>query len=86
MLSALADLTDALVPEEAERVQAAALLVARGDLRRLDEAMTLGRADRRDLLVAAGLADENWPDRMETEPLPALAGHIWMARQRRRSG
>jgi hypothetical protein len=43
-----------------ERVQAAAVFVARGDLVRLEEALAQARLDWRDLLVAAGLGHSNW--------------------------
>lgn len=61
----------------------AALIVAGKDLRRLDEAVALGRTDWRDLLVAAGLADEGWQDLLATELAPVPATHIWMARRSR---
>jgi hypothetical protein len=50
-----------------ERIQLAALLIAQGNLRKLDDAIRLGRGDWRDVLVAGGLADEGWQDRMEAE-------------------
>jgi hypothetical protein len=50
-----------------ERIQFAALLIGQGNLRKLDDAIRLGRSDWRDLLVAGGLADEGWQDRMEAE-------------------
>lgn len=60
-----------------ERIQVAALVLARGDLRELDEAVALGRTDWRDLLVAAGLGDEGWEALVEEE-LGAPASHIWL--------
>jgi hypothetical protein len=71
--AALAELTREVFPSEArdslpiERIQLAALIMAHGDLRRLDDAIVLGRADWRDLLVAAGLADDGWQSRVATE-------------------
>jgi hypothetical protein len=50
-----------------ERVQAAIILLAACDLRRLRQALDLAAADWRDLLVAAGLADEDWPDKLDRE-------------------
>jgi hypothetical protein len=48
-----------------ERVQAAVVLAARGDEELLTEAVDLARADWRDVLVAAGLADGNWQHRLD---------------------
>jgi hypothetical protein len=48
-----------------ERIQAAAVVFARGDLDRLAEARQLARIDWRDLLVVGGLAYEDWPDRLD---------------------
>jgi hypothetical protein len=50
-----------------ERIQAAIVLLADGDLRRLRQALDLAAADWRDLLVAAGLANEDWPDKLNHE-------------------
>jgi hypothetical protein len=61
----------------AERVQAAALVVAIGDLRRLRRAVELGLTDWRDLLVDAELAGEDWADRMDAALRPPPAGHVW---------
>jgi hypothetical protein len=54
-------------PVGIERIQLAALLIAQGNLRKLDDAIRLGRSDWRDLLVAGGLAHEGWQDRMKAE-------------------
>lgn len=43
-----------------ERILAAIAIVAHR--RSLPEALELARTDWRDLLVSAGLADDNWPD------------------------
>jgi hypothetical protein len=86
VIGLLADLTRDVFPGEArdsvaiERIQVAALVVAQRDPRRLEEALALGRADWRDLLVAAGLADEGWRDRLEVEL--ATAPRIWLTRRR----
>jgi hypothetical protein len=50
-----------------ERLQAAIVLLAQGSLHRFHEAVRLALTDWRDLLVAAGLAHESWPDRLQTE-------------------
>jgi hypothetical protein len=47
-------------PTLSERIQAAAVVVADGDVGRLHDALTLGLDDWRNLLVAAGLADDSW--------------------------
>ena len=47
--------------QSAERLQAAALLLANGDLEQLHKALHLARQDWRDLLVAAGLENGDWP-------------------------
>jgi hypothetical protein len=50
-----------------ERIQAAAVLLADGNLRRLRQALELAAQDWRDLLVAAGLANADWPQRLNDE-------------------
>lgn len=45
----------------ADRVQLAILLIARGDMQAFRVALRQARQDWRDTLVAAGLADEDWP-------------------------
>jgi hypothetical protein len=50
-----------------ERVQAAIVMLANGDLGRLRQALDLAAADWRDVLVAAGLADDDWPARLVRE-------------------
>jgi hypothetical protein len=52
-----------------ERLVAAAVLYADGDLDELGRAFDLADSDWRDLLVAARLADPDWP-RTLTELLP----------------
>ena len=54
--------------ESMERLHAAMLRTARGDLERLLESAALAELDWRDLLVEAGLAGEDWRDRL-TEDL-----------------
>ncbi|MFF3562450.1 hypothetical protein ACFYXS_20660 [Streptomyces sp. NPDC002574] len=50
-----------------ERVHAAVVLLAEGSVRRFHEAVRLALTDWRDLLVAAELAHESWPARLEAE-------------------
>lgn len=50
-----------------ERVQAAIVLLAAGDVGRFKQAIDLARADWRDILVAAGLAEEDWPKKLDRE-------------------
>ncbi|HWO60291.1 MAG TPA: hypothetical protein VNO31_09680 [Umezawaea sp.] len=46
----------------AERLGAAAVILAEGDVHEFRSAVRLANLDWRDLLVAGGLAHENWPD------------------------
>ncbi|RAY11211.1 hypothetical protein DPM19_31110 [Actinomadura craniellae] len=48
-----------------ERVQAAVVLLAGGDFRRLRAALDLAVTDWRDVLVAAELAEGDWPARLD---------------------
>jgi hypothetical protein len=48
-----------------ERIRAAIVLLADGDLSHFRKAVELAKADWRDLLVAAGLAHEDWPARLD---------------------
>jgi hypothetical protein len=50
-----------------ERVQAAIVLLACGDIGRLHRALDLASADWRDLLVAVELADDDWAARLNLE-------------------
>ncbi|MEU0940582.1 MULTISPECIES: hypothetical protein [unclassified Embleya] len=50
-----------------ERIRAAIVLLADGDLGRFRRAVELAKADWRDLLVDAELADADWPARLDTE-------------------
>jgi hypothetical protein len=52
---------------ESERIQAAVVFWGRGHLDRLRDACELARLDWRDVLVRAGLADEDWRSRLDTE-------------------
>ncbi|MFD3804255.1 hypothetical protein ACFWSF_24530 [Streptomyces sp. NPDC058611] len=51
----------------AERLAAAVLFVARGDVRRLRTAVATAKTDWRDLLVSAELATADWPTRLDGE-------------------
>jgi len=46
----------------------------RGDPGRLRDACELAKLDWRDVLVGAGLADEDWPSRLDTELGPEGKG------------
>ncbi|MFJ1831358.1 hypothetical protein [Streptomyces sp. NPDC088178] len=50
-----------------ERLMAAVVLFARGDIGRLRSAVRLAQLDWRDLLVAAELADEDFEQRLDQE-------------------
>lgn len=52
---------------ETERVQAAVVLLARGDLARFRYAVALAGQDWRDLLMAAELAHADWPAELDTQ-------------------
>jgi hypothetical protein len=52
---------------ESERIQAAVVLCAHGNLDRARAACELAKLDWRDVLVGGGLADEDWPSRLDTE-------------------
>ncbi|MFG2478570.1 hypothetical protein [Streptomyces fagopyri] len=53
--------------QSTERLLAAAVLIAAGDVERFRSAVRLGRADWRDLLVAGELGDEDWPHVLDEE-------------------
>jgi hypothetical protein len=50
---------------DCERVQSAIVLYAAGDLERLRYAVRLAIADWRDVLVSAGLANDDWRERLD---------------------
>ena len=52
---------------EVERVQAAIVLWARGDLTKLRDACRLAREDWRDVLVRGELADDDWREKLDAE-------------------
>ncbi|MYS84789.1 hypothetical protein [Embleya scabrispora] len=55
-----------------ERVRAAIVLLAEGDIAKFRRAVELAKADWRDLLVDAELADAHWPDRLDSELGPEV--------------
>ena len=65
VLSTLDDLEGLPGPATGERVQAAMVKLAHGDLDRLDRERSLARLDWRDVLVEAGLAGEDWAARLD---------------------
>jgi hypothetical protein len=64
---------DAFGRQDPERVQAALVLAAAGQWSRFISVIQLLSEDRRDVLVAGGLAGADWPDRLAME-LPAPDG------------
>jgi hypothetical protein len=56
---------------ESERIQAAIVLLAGGDVDRLHGAIRLTGEDWRDTLCGAGLEHEDWPGRLDAELGPA---------------
>lgn len=57
-----------------ERVHAAIVLLAQGDIARFRHALAVSTHDWRDVLVAAGLADDDWPTRLDRELGPVTSG------------
>jgi hypothetical protein len=62
-----ADEVTCLVGEasDSERIQSAIVFRASGDIARLRDAVALTAADWRDTLVGAGLADDDWSDKLD---------------------
>lgn len=50
---------------ETERIQAAIVLWAGGDLGRIRDSVGLSQVDWRDVLVRGGLEHEDWPGRLD---------------------
>lgn len=66
--SYLASLDDgALGGQDTERVQAAIIIASAGQWDRFLSLIRLLRLDWRDVLVAGGLANEDWPARLDAE-------------------
>ena len=64
----LADLgADAFGRQDPERVQAAMVLASDGQWERFIRVFQLVEVDWRDVLVAGGLADADWPGRLNVE-------------------
>jgi hypothetical protein len=64
----------ALAPDDSsERIQAALVLGAAGKLNRFEQQLRRLQRDWREMLAAGGLADEDWPARLDAE-LPAARG------------
>lgn len=61
LIRRLAELTDS------ERIQSAIVLWAAGDLARFNDSAVLAGVDWRDVLVRGGLADDDWPMRLDQE-------------------
>jgi hypothetical protein len=66
---------DAFGRQDPERIQAALVLAATGDLSRFHRLIKLLRLDWRDVLVAGGLARGDWPERLRNE-LPNHSGRL----------
>ncbi len=52
---------------DSERIQSAIVLWAAGDLARFNDSVALAGIDWRDVLVRGGLADDDWPTRLDQE-------------------
>jgi len=50
-----------------ERIQAAVIIIADGDVHRFERAVELAERDWRDVLVAGWLANGDWPGRLDEE-------------------
>lgn len=50
-----------------ERIHAAVVLLARGRWAAFEQQALLAQADWRDVLVSAGLADDDWPQRLDEQ-------------------
>jgi hypothetical protein len=53
--------------QNSERVQAAVVIPARGDLDAFAELLEMARADWRDVLVGAGFDEDGWSARLDEE-------------------
>lgn len=60
--------------DSTERVQAAIVIWGNGDVARVRDAHALALTDWRDVLVRAGLEDEDWPAKLDAAlgPIPDL--------------
>jgi hypothetical protein len=57
-----------------ERVHAAIIILANGTIKKFRNAIELATTDWRDLLVAAGLAHEDWPTQLDNTLGPERPG------------
>src|SRR5438270_7279857 len=64
VIDLLANVEPPLHREPHERLCGAILLLAHGDIDELLEAVALAEVDWRDLLVHAGLAHDDWPEKL----------------------
>lgn len=72
VLAQLQDLPDGVVGgQDLERVQAALVVGTGGDWERFQRMLALAQRDWRDALVAAGLGNGDWPDRLDAILGPA---------------
>ena len=58
--------------QDRERVVAAVVFIACGDVARLRQAIALSQEDWRDVLVAGGLADADWPSVLDARLGPLV--------------
>jgi hypothetical protein len=58
--------------QDAERLQAAVILSARGDHLRFEAALREAHRDWRDLLMGTDLAHGYWPERLDAELAPGV--------------
>lgn len=73
--------------QDPERLQAALVLSARGDVHRVASGVVTAATDWRDLLVGSGLADADWPARLDAElgtRSTGLRGNFWPGPRGRR--
>jgi quercetin dioxygenase-like cupin family protein len=68
LLGRLSNLTLAGAEKQSlERIQAAVVLLTRGDIERLEESARIAERDWRDALVWSGLGQGDWPGRLDIE-------------------
>ena len=51
--------------QDPERIQAAVVLLAKGDMSKLDSSARMAEVDWRDVLVFSGLGNLDWPTRLD---------------------
>ena len=67
VLAALRETNLPLIANNGERVHLGILLLSRGDMARFRQELSQARIDWRDTLVAAGLANGDWPEILREE-------------------